>query len=185
MSVQADWPSEDQGVPQYTRSPSEGATPSGTDNALPKDLRRAYLAIELGQNTGLSNPPVLSAQGKIGLRDGWNIYLNHVSHALWLEVHRKALWRLVDFKANDLEYLLDSRKLILTVPHSFWFSERLMGRITSWNLKPAYDFLTNYQLIGTSHEQTIYALTDWMRGQLRHWSGDYLTWTSHNQTGMI
>ncbi len=37
-------PSEDRGVPQYTRSPSEGATPSGTDNALPKDLRRAYLA---------------------------------------------------------------------------------------------------------------------------------------------
>ncbi len=34
---------EDRGVPQYTRSPSEGTTPSSTDNALPKDLRRAYL----------------------------------------------------------------------------------------------------------------------------------------------
>ncbi len=43
-SVQADFtPSEDRGIPLlYTRSPSESATPSGTDNALPKDLRQAY-----------------------------------------------------------------------------------------------------------------------------------------------
>ena len=38
-------PSEDRGVTQYARSPSEGTTPSSTDNALPKDLRRAYLEL--------------------------------------------------------------------------------------------------------------------------------------------
>ena len=38
---------------QYARSPSEGTTPSSTDNALPKDLLRAYLTTTSASHPGL------------------------------------------------------------------------------------------------------------------------------------
>jgi hypothetical protein len=132
------------------------------------DLQAAILSREKGGPYPLDAPPDVEADGEISAEDAWSIYLAHVAQTLWVEVNRKVGWRLTSLTDEQLSLLLDGRKLL-----SFWyldysFNTYLLGSVTAWNPRICFEFLDNLGLIKPTQVETIYALTDWMRGHLVH-----------------
>jgi hypothetical protein len=138
-----------------------------------RDLINAILALEKGEPQALSTPPTLLRDNYISAEDdAWKIFLAHVAQSLWVEVHHAVSWHLTDFPDDQLAYLLDSRKLMSYNQATNKYKFDIMGRITAWNPRICYEFLSNLKMIKSSQLQTIYALTDWMRGHLKHTARD-------------
>lgn len=137
------------------------------------DLDNAILALEKQEPQALSAPPALLDGNYISAEDAWKIYVAHVAQCLWVEVHGEVSWHLNDFPDDQLAYLLDSRKLMVysSSTNRYIFYTYLMGNITAWNPRICYECLSNLKMIKSSQLETIYALTDWMRGHLLHLSG--------------
>lgn len=137
------------------------------------DLNNAILRLEKGEPQALSAPPALLSGGYISASDAWQIYIAHIAQSLWTEVHGAVAWHLVDFPDEQLAYLLDSRKLMTYQPvtNRYKFNTYLMGEITAWNPRVSYEVLSNLKMIKATPLETIYALTNWMRGHLIHISG--------------
>lgn len=136
------------------------------------NLDNAILVLEKQEPQALSAPPTLLDGNYISAEDAWKIYVAHVAQCLWVEVHGAVSWNLNDFPDDQLAYLLDSRKLMvyLSSTNRYIFHNHLMGNITAWNPRICYEFLWNLKMIKSSQLETIYALTDWMRGHLIHLS---------------
>jgi hypothetical protein len=137
-------------------------------------LNHAILALEQGKTFSLAAPPALIGGEAISEQDAWTIFLAHIAQSLWVEVHRLVPWRLADFNDAQLAFLLDGRWLFsfLADSNTYAFRYFLMGFITDWNPQVSYEFLSNLNLIRPTQQETIFALTDWMRGHLIHISSD-------------
>ncbi len=121
---------------------------------------------EMNQELPIAGPPALNAQGAMSSQDAWTIYLAHVVQSLWTEANTRTPWRLNN-NVEALSHLFDMRKLMGYVPgtgHIFG----VMGEITSWNPKLAYDFLVNEVGRGYNMRSTIMRLVDWGRDHLVH-----------------
>lgn len=139
------------------------------------DLDQAILLLEREGRHALSRPPTLvGTTTSFSAQDAWKIYLAHVAHSLWTEVHGIVPWNLVTFSDEDLKLLFDSRNMMAAfpvTPRTYGFLDYLMGRITAWNPRISYQFMSNLDMIKPTQAQTIFALTDWMRAHLIHISG--------------
>lgn len=138
------------------------------------DLNTAILALENGENPSLSVPPtLLPGNRNISQADAWTIYLAHIAHSLWVDVHNKVSWKLNSYSRTHLALLLDSRRLTRAnaAGTAYAFEWRNLGNLTAWNPGICYDFLANHGMIKSSPQATLYKLTDWMRGYLVHISG--------------
>lgn len=138
------------------------------------DLDQAILLLEREGRHALTLPPALVSASSFALQDAWKIYLAHVAHCLWTEVHRIVSWRLANFRDDDLKLLLDSRTLMAvqnTTPNTYRFDTNLLGNVTAWNPRISYQFLSNLDMIKPTQAATIFAVTDWMRAHLIHIGG--------------
>jgi hypothetical protein len=137
-------------------------------------LNSSILALENGESATLEGPPELLAGNSISRDDAWRIYLAHIAQSLWVEAHWAVPWRLADFTDSQLSYLLDSRKLFRYDSGSdvYLFDNEVMGYITAWDPRSCYTFISCLGMIKPTQIETIYALTDWMRGHLLHMVGD-------------
>jgi hypothetical protein len=141
-------------------------------SASEKDqLHQAILRLESGKPQVPAAPPALLPGNAISATDAWNIFLAHIAHALWVEHHHAVPWHLLDFTDAQLAFLLDSRKLLAFSGGKYSFSTGLMGSITAWNPRISYEFMNNLGMIGSNQLDTIYALTDWIRGHVSHTAG--------------
>lgn len=142
-------------------------------NAEKAALDNAIRSLENGQNPTLSQPPALLPGNDISPADAWTIFLAHIAQSLWVDVNNKVNWNLSDYSSDNLNLLLDGRKLIRYLPSNnlYGFEVGNMGNVTPWNAKVAFDFMDNFGLIQSSGQATLYKLTDWMRGHLIHISG--------------
>ena len=139
------------------------------------DLDQAILLLEREGRHALIRPPALVSASSFSLQDAWKIYLSHVAHCLWTEVHSIVPWRLANFRDEDLKLLLDSRTLMMvhhTTPNTYSFYSLLMGNITAWNPRISYQFLSNLDMIKSTQADTIFEVTDWMRAHLIHISSN-------------
>lgn len=144
----------------------EGWTPQQRD-----ELGAAIVSLEAGETPGLSGPPALSA-GAISASDAWQIYTAHVVQSLWVEVHGAVAWSLLDLPGDELRYLLDGRELVSYNPaaDSYRFLVTLVGNVTAWSPRIAYEFLANMDRLRPTQLGTVLALTDWNRAHLIHTS---------------
>jgi hypothetical protein len=138
------------------------------------DLQNAVITLENKGNPTISAPPALFPGDDISPADAWQIYLAHVAQCLWVDVHNKVSWDLDSYSNVNLELLLDGRKLIryISSTNRYGFEVGNLGRVTPWNPKVAYEFMSNFGIIQSSPTQTLYKLTDWMRAHLVHISSD-------------
>ena len=139
------------------------------------DLDQAILLLEREGRHALTRPPSLVSGSSFSLQDAWKIFLSHVAHCLWTEVHNIVPWHLADFGDEDIKLLLDSRTMMMvqsTTPNTYSFHSYLMGNITAWNPRISYQFLSNLDMIKSTQAETIFAVTDWMRAHLIHISGN-------------
>ncbi|MBN1698729.1 MAG: hypothetical protein JW881_14535 [Spirochaetales bacterium] len=127
--------------------------------------------LEAGREILPDDPPELNGI-YLDESDAWNIYLAHVAHSLWLDVNEIVSWNLVDFSERELEYLLDVRRLMKYDFYGYRFATEVTGRVTAWNPRVCYRFLSHYNIIRESQRSTLYALTDWMRSHLVHYGRD-------------
>jgi hypothetical protein len=136
------------------------------------DLFRALGRLETGDPQILSEPPPLDARQSLAPSDAWQIYVAHVAQSLWVEARRAVPWRLVEFLPEQRDCLLGSRGLFQydAAGDRYRVDPRTVGRVTPWNPRVCYEFLSNLGMIRASQAETIYALTDWMRGHLIHMS---------------
>jgi hypothetical protein len=144
-------------------------------SSMKASLRDAILLIEKGKYPGLTGPPALIEGTKaISAIDAWQIFLTHIAQSLWIEKNGIVSWHLTDMPDEQLMYLLDSRKLLSF--HSslnlYAFSDAVMGNVTSWSPCISFEFLSNFDLIKGDQENTVNALTNWMRAHLNHIGGD-------------
>lgn len=153
---------------------SEGVASYGAwGESQTDDLLTTLRKLEEGEPGPLAEPPALVAGNSISATDAWWIYLAHVAQSLWVEARRAVSWRLENLSDTQLAYLLDSRKLVKYSrgADTYRFDISLLGNVTAWNPRIAYEFLSNFELIRATQLGTIHALTDWMRGHLIHTSG--------------
>lgn len=136
------------------------------------DLQQALRAREEDAPAALDLPPALVGGSTISADDAWSIFLEHVAQSLWVEVHGLVPWSLEDLRPQECIYLLDGRRLFTysAGTNTYRFDTSLMGAVTAWNPRIAYSFLDNFGIVGDTQEETILALTDWMRGHLIHTS---------------
>ena len=135
------------------------------------DLDQAIMLLEREGRHTLTQPPMLTSGTGFSEQDAWHIYLAHVAHCLWTEVHQVVPWHLTTLGDAELRFLLDSRTLMACWPASpvyYNFRSILMGEITAWNPRISYQFLSNLNLIKPTQTATIIAVTDWMRAHLIH-----------------
>ena len=137
-------------------------------------LYDAIRSREAGKPYPLAAPPVLVNGWFISAADAWTIYLAHIAQTLWAEVHRAVPWRLAAIPDAQFSWLLDGRTLFAfdAGSNAYAFCYDVPGMITAWNPRVSYEFLSNLNLIRPTQEETIFALTDWMRGHLIHISAD-------------
>jgi hypothetical protein len=140
-----------------------------------QELNASLLDLERGMNPTIPAPPPVTSGRYITGYDAWRIYLAHVAQSLWVDVHGKVPWRLVDLTDEQLSYLLDSRTLVTMLPpvstNLYLFSEPIIGNVTAWNPKVSYEFLDNFRLIRATPLDTIHAFSNWARAHLIHISG--------------
>jgi|GEM_PF-3616642 len=136
------------------------------------DLDSAILSLERGDPYALSAPPALIGTQMISVADAWTIYLAHVAQSLWVDVRGLVPWRLADLPDDQLLLLFDGRKLLTFWQDLYAFDTWNMGSVTAWNPRAGYEFLANLGMIRATPLETLYALTDWMRGRLVHIGGD-------------
>lgn len=143
----------------------------GWSQSQKAELDYAILQRERGVQE-LAAPPVLD-DTLISVDDAWQIFLAHVAHALWLEVHDAVPWNLEDFTNSELNQLLSNESLFVYHPseQKFFFAQSHMGAVTAWNPRVAYEFMATLGLIESTQLGTVLSLTDWMRGHLRHVEG--------------
>jgi hypothetical protein len=91
-----------------------------------------------------------------------------VAQSLWVDVHRKVTWRLAGLTKEQLSLLFDGRKLLKFWQDLYRFDKHVMGSITAWNPRISYEFLDTLGITRSTQIDTIYALTDWIRGHVVH-----------------
>jgi hypothetical protein len=133
------------------------------------DLNNAILALEKSEHQALRTACFLEGL-YISADDAWKIYLAHIAQSLWVEAHGVVPWRLADFSDVQLMYLLDSYSLLRyeSATNRYFFDVMPLGRVTAWNPRICYEFLSKMKMIKSTQLETLYALTDWMRGHLIH-----------------
>jgi hypothetical protein len=134
------------------------------------DLNKAILTLERGDPQALLDPPVLLDGLYISADDAWKIFLAHIAQSLWVEVHGVVGWHLTDFSYGQLMNLLDSYYLLRyeAATNRYFFDVMPLGMVTAWNPRICYEFLSNMKMIKSTQLETLYSLTDWVRGRLIH-----------------
>ncbi|MCC7536905.1 MAG: hypothetical protein IT379_11860 [Deltaproteobacteria bacterium] len=140
-----------------------------------QDLVDAIIGIYEGRPSDLPGPPpVLDKSLRIAYEDGWRIYISHVAQSLWADVEGGLGWNLGSMPSEQRQVLFDSRDIVGfcgRVRGTCTLDGNIVGYITPWSPRIAYEFLASLGLIRGTHRDTILALTDWMRGHLVHASG--------------
>lgn len=134
-------------------------------------LKEFLFGLESGNPFPIYNPPPLSEDRYINPCDAWMIYLTHVSHSLWIQANQKVRWSITSLSSDQLDLLLDSRKLMDYSASKNKYSFGVMGNVTDWNIRFSYDFMKNNGFIKTDQSDTVYAFGGWCRSHLIHISG--------------
>lgn len=149
---------------------------SGTRNygewtsGMQNDLRNAIMRLESGLDQPTTSPPAVRLERYIARNDAWQLFIEHIAQSLWVEKNNLVPWSILDMSDAELDYLLDSRKLLAYNDgnNSYFFSHGLMGANTSWNPQINYWFLKGFDMIKSDQKYTVFALTEWMRAHLIH-----------------
>jgi hypothetical protein len=154
----------DAGLPAGLKAPPEPILPLKLRDDV---LDRAKLGAEESQETCEDDGHVFYSAD-----EAWTLYLAHVAHSLWLERGRKVAWSLRDMTPEERALLLDSRRLQKRKDaHEFEATRFAMGHALSWDPALAYRFLEGKGMLGTTPEETVFALTSWASRNLRHIAG--------------
>ncbi|MEM1000358.1 MAG: hypothetical protein AAGN35_25115 [Bacteroidota bacterium] len=139
-------------------------------------LDAAIRTLENNGNPAPAAPPTILPGNVISAADAWQIYLAHVAQSLWVDVNNRVPWKLNGHTPGHLRLIFDGRKLLSFGVNSgqYYFATGNLGGVTAWNPKIAYEFLDNFGMIKPSPLNTLYALTDWMRGHLIHISSSHV-----------
>ncbi|MCE1203333.1 MAG: Ig domain-containing protein [Holophagaceae bacterium] len=113
----------------------------------------------------------------------WKLYVAHVAFALAQEITHPLPWSLVDDTDETLRYLLDSSVKAWNLPNgNFWMGTyagayppalRADTRPHTTFAPPmwTYPWLQQAGLIGTTRQETIGKVLEWMRGNMAHFYG--------------
>ena len=143
-----------------------------------RDLLSAIVRREMGQGPPLIEPPEVvdilttSRATVISTENAWNIYLAFVAQSLWVEINKKVPWSLLDQDPRHIKTFSSGTYFVCRPEFNGCAFNPLFSQgisyIAPWNPLPEYEFLENFGMIGDTHEETIYAFTEWMRGRLSH-----------------
>jgi hypothetical protein len=156
------WEGEDGPVPYADWPPRRRAE-------LSRSVRT--LAAPDGDRPATGKPPAAAGDGTGPLLTpdrAWAVYLNHVAHALWLEVDHRLPWSLLSFTSDQLALLLDARELLAYLPdrkrYAFGPAGDVADRDAGWGQR----FMLSQELLGPSQEETIWALGGWLRRRVEY-----------------
>lgn len=149
------------------------------------DLEASLLRLEAGNIPEPQDPPQTIVDPRVPEaqyyteEDAWRMYVNHVAQSLWFERHG-GLWTVTDetlYGPDELALLFNSKEYITWYPgpptggkYHFNSTRNGGGRsaVIDWNATVNYLKLGEAGLLRNTQAESIYALTDWMRGHLRH-----------------
>ena len=169
------------------RWPSEaGSVPYNEWNLQPATaefhlvLAKLYRNLEFGAALEFSfrtigERPILTAGTLLQPRDASEIFLAHVAHSLWVEIHRKVEWKLHEYPSGELELLLDGASMFLPRASGLYSASSNVSGRHAMPMDPtrSYTFLKTQtaegrSLVGASARDTILQVTRWVRDHLRH-----------------
>jgi hypothetical protein len=144
-------------------------------------LREFIYRLELNKALPITALPVLTAGRYMSTCDAIKIYLAHVAQSFWVDANNKVTWDIAGANAQYLEHLFDMRKLYsFSSANGYSFDFLVMGNVTDWNPGFSYQFLLSNSLIKPTQWETIQAVVDWCRANLRHithytsdWNGPF------------
>ncbi|MBX2822357.1 MAG: T9SS type A sorting domain-containing protein [Rhodothermaceae bacterium] len=133
------------------------------------DLRAIIESLEAGEAYPMDAPPQLVTSYYISRDDAWTIFLSHIAHSLWVEVNQKVPWSILEYEKENLDLLFDG-SLMFSCPgvDTCVFNTSTYGRVTDWNVRLTYDFLSQQGMIRETAEETLWAFTYWGRRNLVH-----------------
>jgi len=142
------------------------------DEARRSDLHRALAARErtprrAPRELPAAGPPAVEEGRWVAEGDAWRVYLDHATHALWLEAHGVLPWSLRSLTADQLALLLDGRHLLTRDEGRTRYAFGAAGEVTDWNPERAFGFLEEQGLLRPTQEETVYAFADWVRRSVR------------------
>lgn len=147
------------------------------------ELNDAFdLAVQLLSIPLTDPPPNQIVQGDDDLvrtllkRDhAWPLYLANVAHSLAVEIMGWVKWSVVDYPAEQLDVLFDSRSMFHWNHDEQLFEIHFDPHGVAVPPPPAfaYKFLVEGNLIADNHLKSIARLLDWCRWNMSHDSGQY------------
>ena len=147
-------------------------------------LKYFLLRLEEGRGLPIEGPPPLMViedndHQFIAPEDARDIYLAHVAQCLWFERQNSDAWSITDLSSEELAYLFDGRKFIKYSTYGdipkYWFYSIVMGSVSPCNPQKIFSFMKHMGMIKSTQEETVFALVDWVRGYVRHASGEEMT----------
>lgn len=137
-----------------------------------KALENALVALENGENPGLTEPPVLTEATYMSTADAWQIFIAHVAQSFFVEAHQLTKWKLIDYPSAQRRLILSAASL-LSVDDAgrYFFDMKRMGAITAWNPKIAFTFLQEMGMLSGDRKKALYDLAEFMRCHFFHNSG--------------
>lgn len=143
-------------------------------------LEQQLQRLEQGDPQATEIPPNDGVPSQLAAGYAFNLYVAHLAHSLWADVHDVVPWKLRDYTPEELAYLLDGREYFRyrTDTNNYDFktsipldgAEGLQLGTLSWNPRIAFEFLVNLDLIKGSHQETVFAVSNWMRSHLWHFT---------------
>lgn len=137
------------------------------DAARRSELHRALAARERSEGGTPDGPPAVEEGRWVSDEDAWRVFLDHASHALWLEAHGALPWSLRSMTADQLALLLDGRHLLTRDDGRTRYAFGVAGEVTDWDPDRAFAFLRERELLRPTQEETVYAVADWVRRSVR------------------
>lgn len=147
-----------------------------------------YIALlEAGQSFPLTAPPsgfdvpwgehLDSTRRFYTENEALNMWLPHIALSLYVEVNHLVPWSIIGYSDYQKSLLLDSRHFInyWALPsgpaYTFflnWENGGGLTGITDWNPFYSYNFLEDNSMIQPTQQETIHALTQWIRENIYH-----------------
>lgn len=160
------------------------------DQAQKADLAEAVRKLRAWEPLGLPDaPPSVNTLYNDGTvhsmrlleETAWRIYVAHVAQSLSVEIEGWVPWSLADFRAEELEPLLDSRSLFEWLDPDYAIVG--MHDYSQWDMythgvgtpgdpRRTFEFLREGGFLGQTPRETIGRLLDWSRDNLVHYEGD-------------
>ncbi len=104
-----------------------------------------------------------------------DLYLAHAAISLYVEVNRLVPWSITTYSNANLALLFDGRKFVNFVPERsrYTFSKNYrddsgLAGIIDWNPLMDYEFMNENGFVKPTQQETIYALSNWMRENMAH-----------------